>query len=366
MPEEEFEREGFQKYIVFKGCKQSNDLRMLAENQIEGVLVHQLKNINGRECLYYRIEGCQPISVVFGQKLWDYTALKSLFQAICECILMLREYLLPLDALLLDKEHIYWSWQQERAKFLVEPDYDVPISQQLTRLTEYLMQHVDYEDKRASDWLYRFYDALRKQGGSYELLCDYCREEDSEKMRIVSEEEMPRLYDKETEQALQEMYYMGESKWRQGISKCVEWLKGIWENKNEGKEAGILKVSEAEEEKVENFEADRICDSATTLLSEECSIPRLKPVDTGYPYIVPQKQSMLIGRQEASCNYVLSCRDISRVHASIILSDECMLVTDLNSSNGTYVNQKRLGIQESTIVRRGDEVCFGSVRYVAV
>ena len=367
--EEEFEREGFHKYIVFKTSIQSNDLRMLAENQIDGVLVHQLKSINGRECLYYQIEGCQPISIVFGQRLWDYTALKSLFQEICECILMLREYLLPLDALLLDSEHIYWSWQQERTKFLVVPDYDMPISQQLTGLTEYLMQHVDYKDKRASDWLYRFYDALRKQGGSYKLLCDFCRENSSEKMLIASEEEeIPKLHDRETEQALQEMYYMGESKWRQGFTKCVEWLKGIWRDKNAEKKTEIMIMNNCEPAglQVEDFEADLICDSATTLLSEESHIPRLKPIDTGYPYIVPQKQSMLIGRQETSCNYVLPCGDISRVHASIILSDEYILVTDLNSSNGTYVNQKRLGIQESMIVRQGDEVCFGSVRYVAV
>lgn len=382
--EETFEREGFSKYIVFRIHRQSNDLKMLAENEIDGVLAHELKNINGENSLYYHIEGCQAISAVFEQKQWNYTELKNLFQAICQCLYMLREYLLPMDALLLDGEHIYWSWQQETVKFLVVPDYELSISRQLTAFVEYLMHHLNYEDRRASDWLYGFYDALRKQGASYELLCTYCRQESDRKISDAEKGNVSNHYDAETEQALQEMYYMDENKWVKRISECVEWIKRIWgdwnmgkgmkNNKNKEKDTVYTEVlPENGQQEIfvqicEAADSDRkqILDSETTVLSEECTVPRLKPIEPGYPYIIPQTQTMLIGRQEASCNYVLSCQDISRVHASVLLKDNLMLVTDLNSSNGTYVNQKRLEIQESITVRRGDEVCFGSVRYVAI
>lgn len=388
MLDEEFEREGFHKYISFLTPVLSNDLKMLAENQIEGVLTHELKNINGSERLYYHIEGCQPISIVYGQKEWDYAALKNLFRGICGCIYMVKEYLLPYDAILLDAGHIYWSWQQECAKFLIVPHYKASISEQLIGLTEYLMQHVNYQDKKASDWLYRLYDALRKQEASYELLCKYC-EEDSETNDIDMPKE-PDItnfcdFDRETQVALQEMYYMGESKWSRSICKCVEWVKNILGNANIKKGTGkkveakdVTRISylpddaDADVRTVSQSDALKQSDTAiqpemeTALLSEESSALCLRPMEGEYPYIVPQKESMFIGRQEASCNYVLACRDISRIHASVVLKDEMILVTDLNSSNGTYVNEKRLMVQESVAVKRGDEVCFGSVRYVAV
>lgn len=376
MSEEHFEREGFCKYVVFPILCMSHDLRMLAENQIEGVLAHELRNINGKESLYYHIEGCQPVSVVYEQKTWDYTALKNLFRNICSCISMLWEYLLPYDTLFLDADHIYWNWQQERTRFIIVPGRNMPIQEQITTLVEYLMQHVDYQDKRASDWLYGLYDALRKQGASYELLCEYCVQEDKREMLDSSSEKvMQECYDKETQLALQEMYYMEESKWSRAISKCVSRAKCILE-KWSGKQGGDMQMGTARQPMFcDDVEKSNIAvaedvemqlDNETTLLTEGGTSIRLKPLDTGYPYIVPRAERILIGRKEGACNYVLTCQDVSRVHASVVLKDDIMLVTDLNSSNGTYVNQRRINIQEGVSVGRGDEVCFGSVKYVAV
>lgn len=376
MSEEHFEREGFCKYIVFPTLAMSHDLRMLAENQIEGVLTHELRNINGKVSLYYHIEGCQPISVVYAQKAWDYIALKNLFRNICSCISMLREYLLPYDSLLLDAEHIYWSWQQERARFIVAPECNMPIQEQITMLVEYLMQHVDYQDQRASDWLYRLYDALRKEGASYELLCEYCAQEVRREMvDSPPEKAMHECYDKETRLALQEMYYMEESKWSRAVSKLVSRAKCILKKRDE-KQGGDMQTEmvvqpvfcdNVDISDVAAFEdVEMQVDNETTLLTEGEASIRLKPLDAGYPDIVPRKERTLIGRQEGACNHVLACQDVSRVHASVVLKDKIMVVTDLNSSNGTYVNQRRINIQEDVAVECGDEVCFGSVKYVAV
>ncbi len=52
---------------------------------------------------------------------------------------------------------------------------------------------------------------------------------------------------------------------------------------------------------------------------------------------------LLIGRDPESCDLALSDSDVSRNHARIIInSDKTTQIEDLNSTNGTYVNQQRL------------------------
>src|SRR5690606_33932655 len=67
-----------------------------------------------------------------------------------------------------------------------------------------------------------------------------------------------------------------------------------------------------------------------------------------------------IGRSEA-CDLRIPLGEVSRRHCSIVQSEGQVLVQDLGSSNGTYVNGKR--IQETTL-RPGDQIRIGSFRFI--
>jgi len=70
-----------------------------------------------------------------------------------------------------------------------------------------------------------------------------------------------------------------------------------------------------------------------------------------------------IGRTED--NYILlSDPSISRNHAKIINQGMTFKLSDLDSSNGTFVNGKRL--RGEVLLQSGDEVRFGNVRFVFV
>ena len=49
--------------------------------------------------------------------------------------------------------------------------------------------------------------------------------------------------------------------------------------------------------------------------------------------------------------------NVSKRHARLIFRDSRFIVTDLNSTNGTYVNRRR--ISQATIVREGDRIYIG-------
>ncbi len=83
--------------------------------------------------------------------------------------------------------------------------------------------------------------------------------------------------------------------------------------------------------------------------------------DLGRKIVFPlTKVRTTIGR-EASADIVLSDSDVSREHAKIYLMENRVEIRDMDSSNGTYVNNIR--IDEMTELSVGDEIIVGSNQF---
>lgn len=70
-----------------------------------------------------------------------------------------------------------------------------------------------------------------------------------------------------------------------------------------------------------------------------------------------------IGRESSICEIVLQNPKVSRLHAEIVSLDGKVLLIDRNSSNGTYVNDRRIDRQ---VLQDGDIIYFGGRNAVAV
>ena len=88
------------------------------------------------------------------------------------------------------------------------------------------------------------------------------------------------------------------------------------------------------------------------------------------PLILPRQEQILIGRAGASglrqphvdlAPYEAVEYGVSRLHASLDIQNEAVLITDLRSKNGTYLNGLQLSPGQSKIVCNGDELCFGNL-----
>ncbi|WP_445661018.1 FHA domain-containing protein [Acinetobacter sp. F16] len=71
-------------------------------------------------------------------------------------------------------------------------------------------------------------------------------------------------------------------------------------------------------------------------------------------------RDMVVGRHQ-SADIVLQAGEISRKHAAFLLKDQALSVQDLNSSNGTFVND--LQIEHETLLKQGDIVQFASLKF---
>jgi hypothetical protein len=71
-------------------------------------------------------------------------------------------------------------------------------------------------------------------------------------------------------------------------------------------------------------------------------------------------RDILVGRHQ-SADIVLQAGEISRKHAAFLLKDQALWLQDLNSSNGTFVNDVR--IEHETLLKEGDIIQFAGLKF---
>jgi hypothetical protein len=82
----------------------------------------------------------------------------------------------------------------------------------------------------------------------------------------------------------------------------------------------------------------------------------------GKTYPIPPAGKVIIGRAN-NCDIQLPANHVSRQHAEVQIVSGKLMVKDLNSSNGTYINRKKVADGE---LKNGDEVRFDTFSFEVV
>ena len=81
-------------------------------------------------------------------------------------------------------------------------------------------------------------------------------------------------------------------------------------------------------------------------------------------WIIPvDKSPFIIGRSKNS-DLVLSSRIVSRQHAELVIGSDMIYITDLDSTNGSYLNRQK--IRKRAFVDPGDMFQFGEFEFTIV
>jgi len=83
------------------------------------------------------------------------------------------------------------------------------------------------------------------------------------------------------------------------------------------------------------------------------------------PLVLPRQEDrkLSIGRAP-SCDYIVPDISVSRWHARLHKQDECWLLSDLGSTNGTRLNGWR--VTAAVPVRPGDQITFGNAAFLVI
>jgi len=86
---------------------------------------------------------------------------------------------------------------------------------------------------------------------------------------------------------------------------------------------------------------------------------RLVPIEDGQPYLL-KGIATVVGRSH-TVDFRLNHHSVSRHHAIISQHADRFEIEDMDSSNGTFVNEKR--VDERTTLENGDLIGFGSANF---
>lgn len=319
----------------------------------------------------YNITGLKSLKSIFSALPVKLAEWKQLLGQIIETLEEGREYLLNDTDFVLSESYLYVNPQNMKLYFCYVPGYGIPLIKQLADLFEYFLNRIDYSDRNLVELLYDCYQLCVTEQATLEKLKEKLgwqgevREETP--VSVVREEQLP-------EPEHEESY--------------VNWLRGIFPFLNRDKsrsENKSKKRAEKEKEKADITNSDtkrnewkehdhreinaklaeEEDESRTRILSVRKEAPRVQLLweQTGEVIFI-ERFPFYVGSHAEYANFYCGSDGISRLHFCIKEKKGVYFLSDLNSTNGTYINQKEVAMGEEKRLLSGDVIQAGNEEFV--
>ena len=469
MLEARYYRDYGHNYMILQ-CRQQEVVRsyqykILTSGKIEEILRCSVRYINGGTYYYYDISSRTTLDGLYRNKTMSYAQVKDVLCQIRRIYEKLAGYFMEETGLVLLPEHIYYDFTDTKYIGLYYPDYRMEDSCAYKPLMDFLLEHIDTEDRSLAEKMYRicemaeencFYieDALRILEDGGETVQERLQESPLEVPRETIREEdweraTPRMetFNAAEDHPAQEGYEIISSKRNLfypvfavlsvlGIAGAVAicniyeltqreeiilygsaaamgvclflCLAGtFWGGKGKvasgrnfdkegddeiypiganlpslnqvinrdmnlemaGYTPASVQAAYDVDKPVHIAESDAIKendDCGNTVFFDESAVKEYKlyAMDKKNKKHIELKQfPCTVGKMAGCVDCVLPDDSISRIHARFDKQGEKVMLTDMNSTNGTFKNGLRMQPQETVEIEPGDEVRFGNLNY---
>lgn len=363
-------------------------LHMLCENTWKHMIKPTVYEENANLILRYNSNSHYILKNMLSSVKPDGNILKIICKQIHHTISCLKEYLLNENDLVIDSEYMLYNQVKKEIKLIYIPGYDKNLRIQLKHFLENLMTIFDYRDKDGIVLLYQMYDKITDEAQDVDEI-----------LQEISREGYLHDY-----QGKSEPYVIKQESYHEN-KKCAEnkkyaETKSITENKNsvENERYPYEEYSDENDKSTWRMSwkivaAVGICDillfakymsektegkyllaaialfailgglvAYMILFKEEkgssCkTIKNLCPItNIALDTITLDEEDtkILIGRDRKDVDYRLETTQISRVHACVERLGENIYIMDMNSTNGTFVNDIRIRPMQLCLLKHGD------------
>ena len=366
--------------------------KMLLHNQGEGRLEFSKQQKEGEEYYCYKITGKKALHSVYSMMPIGERQIRGILQQLFSALESGKEYLLSEEDFVLSPNYIFATFPQMEMELCYVPGYAVPLKEQLEGLFEYFLNRVDYEDKKAVELLYNCYMfCMKEQGGLEEIKKLLLQEVEesileqklplqrerieeqnykSKKIEQVDENsheiEQQRVENKKKEKksskAKKKTIYLEESSKKVEEFSYFSWLTNLFLPKQKKE---LYVAEEQEEYKVEikkEEQEDEI--ERTILLSGMTKKEEVQLICGESGEIISlTKFPFYIGSTSDYVDYVLLREGVSRIHCCISKKGDSYYLSDLNSTNGTYLNKKEVLPGKDELLSANDEIRIASIEF---
>lgn len=338
--------------------------QMLLYHPGEGRLEFSLQEKEGEIYYCYKITGKKALNSIYAVVPIGERQIRGILRQLFETLERGKEYLLAEEDFVLSPNYIFATFPQMDLEFCYVPGYSVPLREQLESLFEYLLNRVDYEDKQAVNLLYDCYMfCMKEKGGLAEIKKLLAQEKadmgpvvrvNPNKEEIKPEEVKPHMKNTveypEREEVLEH---------KCGTTSYVSWLTEHlfpWKKRETSlvaEEPEVYPVMPSENASLPELERTVLLRDVKGPLG-----PELVCEQTG-EVVSLTKFPFYIGSAGEYADFVFRGDGVSRIHCCISKKGEQYYLSDLNSTNGTYLNQTEVLPGKDVLLSANDEIRVG-------
>lgn len=389
-------------YLIITGTLGSYQYEemMLKENELKTLLTFYTMDVNGKTQFWYDISSKQSIKDYLEQNPISFELLIRIFAAIMVAFEEVAKYLLRTEHILLSAETIYVSRQEGQEVYLCYYPGDQDGKCGLSDFMNHIIGVLDYADDDLTRLCYSLYEMTLDEhttiGDLYEYIqenlpedyiqasnmsvgnstgnnCTLQKEEHiyAEGDEHIDSVENVATYDDMEEPAeeevaqrefdfggnvLEEIFNRIRSKGLEIYDMIMSWQKGKKDRMEDNKPLENDLIIEPEPVECEptvflGAKSNKVYGSLRYIGNEKES-----------DYII-DSNIFRIGTHGAN-DACLNSQTVSRHHAKINEIDNHFYIQDLNSTNGTFLNDIMLNYSQSYELNPGDRITFADVPYI--
>lgn len=332
--------------------EESYEEKMIKYNPGGGRLEFSRQQKEGEDYFCYKVTGKKALHSIYAALPIGERQIRSILEQLFSALEDGREFLLSEENFVLAPNYIFATLPQMDLEFCYVPGYGVPLREQLENLFEYLLNRVDYDDKEAVNLLYDCYMfCIKEKGGLAEIKKLLAKDRFKEILPLSKQE-----VSMETVQVKKQVVYPEpeEASEKKGLAgSYVSWLTERlfpWK-----KRAPVLVAEKKGEYHAEPISAD--ISERTVLLSsaEKPQGPELVCEQTG-EVVLLTKFPFYIGSAGEYADFVPAAEGVSRIHCCISKKEDNYYLSDLNSTNGTYLNGKEVIPGKDVLLSENDGI----------
>lgn len=327
------------------------EVPVLKNNRVEGLLPFEVIAENGRWKVLHDITGQQSLDAWLETETMDSAFFRGMIHSLDRICKAFEPLLLDEDKLCLCPDHIFVKNGSHDLSFSYLPETEQAVTDSFRELLEYLIARLDHHDEELVRLAYSAYEKTADTFRIGELL----EQEEPEESREAVPEKAEILYEAPEEEE--------EESWEAPpvpmMPEKKPLLSGLFDF-GKKKESAKPILQSCPEEVEEPFE------EATTYLNpdEDYCKGILRYVGSGEETDIKIGEVPFFIGTRVGVGGKLKSQAVSRLHAKITQAGEVYLLEDLNSTNGTFVNEKPLNYKSPVTLHPKDQVRFADEEFL--
>lgn len=346
-------------YLVMReeDMKETYKIKMLLSNTIGGLIKFNIQYFDNKPEFYYDISSKYSMKSMFIKRKMLSPDIRAFVCGLEDIVESCREYLLDVNSIILKPEFIFFTSAENKPKFCYYPSNDTDFKDGIRQITQYIMSVINNDDEETVAMANCVLRVITKDEFTIDDIVE-CLSKPERVKNVLPQEGFESLYSRE--------YLKTEVPF-------VQSIKGFFTNMNIKKALRDEKTcGSVAEETI--YTVDRQEETKTWFDEEETQLLTIKDLQFGlylksidrrnYKDIIPDTFPYIVGKFQKNVDFVIDNKMISRMHAIFTQEDDGYYIEDLNSTNGTYLNDKRLEPHEKVHIKMGDKVTFSTISYI--